>query len=48
MARRTGDVLRAAAAGPLVRRPTGRGYQQGYQQRPYTKKKSFLSELFDD
>ena len=22
--------------------------QRGYQQRPYTKKKSFLSELFDD
>ena len=29
--------------------PQYRGYQQGYQQRPYTKKKkSFLSELFDD
>jgi Zn-finger nucleic acid-binding protein len=28
--------------------PQDRGYQQDYQQRPYTKKKSFLSELFDD
>jgi hypothetical protein len=26
----------------------GQGYQQGYGQKPYRRKKSFLSELFDD